>query len=63
MRWIAGVDTYVLHQTKEEHRKTAQVGRELKSAATHVAATKLLLVSLQQLNDLGLNGVSSSIKA
>jgi hypothetical protein len=63
MRWIAAVDTYVLHETKEQHRETAQVGRELKSTATHVAATKLLFVSLQQLDDLGLDGVSSSIKA
>ena len=53
---------YVFHETKEEHRKTAQVGRELKSTATHVAATKLLLVGLQQLNNLGLHSISGSIE-
>ena len=53
---------YVFHETKEEHRKTTQVGRELKSTATHVAATKLLLVGLQQLNNLGLHSISGGIE-
>ena len=53
---------YVFHETKEEHRETTQVGRELKSATTHVAASELLLVGLQQLNDLGLHSISSSIE-
>jgi hypothetical protein len=54
--------THVLHQTKEEHRQTAQVRRELQSTASHVATTKLLLVSLQQLNDLGLNRISGGVE-
>lgn len=53
---------YVFHETKEEHRETTQVGRELKSTTTHVAATELLLVGLQQLNNLGLNSISGSIE-
>jgi len=53
---------YVFHETKEEHGKTAQVGRELESTAAHVAATELLLVGLQQLNNLGLHSISGSIK-
>jgi len=53
---------YVFHKTKEEHGETTQVGRELKSTATHVAATKLLLVGLQQLNNLGLHSISGSIE-
>jgi hypothetical protein len=55
-------NAYVFHETKEEHRKTTQVGRELKSTATHVAATELLLVGLQQLNNLSLYGIPGSIK-
>jgi hypothetical protein len=62
-RYHHGGETYVLHQTKEEHGQTAQVRRELQSTASHVATTKLLLVSLQQLNDLGLDCISGSIEA
>lgn len=53
---------HVFHETKEEHRETTQVGRELKSTTAHVAATKLLLVCLQQLNNLGLHSISGSIE-
>jgi hypothetical protein len=34
----------------------------LKSTTAHVAATKLLLVGLQQLNNLGLHSISGSIE-
>ena len=53
---------YVFHETKEEHRETTQVGRELESTTAHVAATKLLLVGLQELNNLGLYGISGGIE-
>jgi hypothetical protein len=55
-------NTHVLHQTKEEHRQTAQVRRELQSTASHVSTTKFLLIRLQQLNDLGLDRISGSIE-
>lgn len=53
---------YVLHETKEKHGQGAQVGRELQATSAHVATTELLLVSLQKLNDLGLNRISGSVQ-
>lgn len=57
------IRTYVLHETKEKHGKGTQVRRELQAAAAHVTTTKLLLISLQQLDDLGLHRVSGGVEA
>lgn len=53
---------YVLHETKEEHGQGAQVRRELQATTAHVATTELLLVSLQKLDDLGLDRIFGSVQ-
>lgn len=53
---------YVLHETKEEHGQGTQVGGKLQATATHVATAELLLVSLQKLDDLGLDRISGSVQ-
>jgi hypothetical protein len=56
-------ETHVLHHSKEQDGQSSQVGRELKTTTADATTGKFLAVGLQELNDLGLESVTSGLKA